>query len=34
MNKKVAVIWDWNGTLVNDAFVFVDIMLFVPENLL
>ena len=26
MNKKVAVIWDWNGTLVNDAFVFVDIM--------
>ena len=26
MNKKVAIFWDWNGTLVNDSFLFVDIM--------
>jgi len=28
MNKKRAVIWDWNGTIVDDAFLFVDIMNF------
>jgi len=26
MPKRLAVIWDWNGTLVDDAFLFVDIM--------
>jgi len=25
-NKKVAVFWDWNGTIVNDSLLFVDIM--------
>ena len=26
MNKKMIVVWDWNGTIVDDAFIFVDIM--------
>ena len=26
MNKQTVVVWDWNGTIVDDAFVFVDIM--------
>ena len=26
MNKKMIVVWDWNGTIVDDAFVFVNIM--------
>ena len=27
MNKKnLCIIWDWNGTLVNDACVFINIM--------
>ena len=25
-NKNVVVFWDWNGTIVDDAFVFVDIL--------
>ena len=26
MNNRLAVVWDWNGTLVDDSFVFVEIM--------
>ena len=26
MKNKKAIVWDWNGTLVDDAFVFVEIM--------
>ena len=26
------IIWDWNGTLLNDAWLFVDIMNNVLEN--
>ena len=26
MNKNIIVVWDWNGTIVDDAFLFVDIM--------
>jgi len=25
-NNNLVVVWDWNGTLVDDAFIFVDIM--------
>ncbi len=28
MKNRPVVVWDWNGTLVDDAFVFVDIMNF------
>ena len=28
MKNKTVVIWDWNGTIVDDAFVFVKIMNF------
>ena len=26
MNSRLVVVWDWNGTLVDDSFVFVEIM--------
>ena len=26
MDKKVGIFWDWNGTLIDDAFIFVEIM--------
>ena len=26
MDKKVCIFWDWNGTLIDDAFIFVEIM--------
>ena len=25
-NKKIGVLWDWNGTIVDDAWLFVDIL--------
>ena len=28
MKKYNHIIWDWNGTIVDDAFLFVDIMNF------
>ena len=32
MDKKVAIFWDWNGTVVDDAFIFVKIMNFFLEE--
>ena len=25
-NKKLGILWDWNGTIVDDAWLFVDIL--------